>query len=78
MKVCPQNKDISDNWPEWYEGLNNDMMAYASACNGEVVDAERPTALFPQADLADRLHAREDYVLQKTEENSQRHRPAAT
>ncbi|HEX8685341.1 MAG TPA: beta-propeller fold lactonase family protein, partial [Pyrinomonadaceae bacterium] len=20
-KVCPQNKDISDNWPEWYEGL---------------------------------------------------------
>src|SRR5215216_6581558 len=30
-KVCPQNKDISDNWPEWYEGLNNDFMAYASA-----------------------------------------------
>src|SRR4029078_12410656 len=19
VKVCPQNKDISDNWPEWYE-----------------------------------------------------------
>jgi DNA-binding beta-propeller fold protein YncE len=31
VKVCPQNKDISDNWPEWFEGLNNDMTAYASA-----------------------------------------------
>ena len=38
-KVCPQNKDISDNWPEWYEGLSNDMMAYASSCNGELVVA---------------------------------------
>ena len=41
MKVCPQNKDISDNWPEWYEGLNNDFMAYASACNGEVLAGEQ-------------------------------------
>ncbi len=71
VKVCPQNKDISDNWPEWYEGLNNDFMAYASACNGEVLLGERaPTPLFPQADLVQRLQAREQYVLQKTEENS--------
>ncbi|HEX8150386.1 MAG TPA: YncE family protein, partial [Pyrinomonadaceae bacterium] len=70
-KVCPQNKDISDNWPEWYEGLNNDMMAYASACNGEVLLGERnPTPLFPQATEVDRLKAREEYVLRKTEENS--------
>ncbi|HEY0368901.1 MAG TPA: dockerin type I repeat-containing protein, partial [Chthoniobacterales bacterium] len=71
VKVCPQNKDISDNWPEWYEGLNNDFMAYASACNGEVLLGERaPTPLFPQADPVERFHAREDYVLRKTEENS--------
>jgi DNA-binding beta-propeller fold protein YncE len=71
VKVCPQNKDISDNWPEWYEGLNNDFMAYASACNGEVLLGERtPTPIFPQADPVDRFHAREDYVLRKTEENS--------
>ena len=71
VKVCPQNKDISDNWPEWYEGLNNDFMAYASACNGEVLAAERaPTVLFPQANQVDRMHAREDYVLKKTAENS--------
>jgi DNA-binding beta-propeller fold protein YncE/mono/diheme cytochrome c family protein len=70
-KVCPQNKDISDNWPEWYEGLNNDLMAYASACNGEVLLGERtPTPLFPQANAVDRFKAREDYVLRKTEENS--------
>lgn len=70
VKVCPQNKDISDNWPEWFEGLNNDMMAYASACNGELVVAEKRTALFPQAREEDRFRAREDYVLRKTEENS--------
>jgi hypothetical protein len=71
VKVCPQNKDISDNWPEWYEGLNNDFMAYASACNGEVLLGERtPTPLFPQANQIDRFHAREDYVLRKTEEDS--------
>jgi DNA-binding beta-propeller fold protein YncE len=72
VKVCPQNKDISDNWPEWYEGLNNDFMAYASACNGEVLLGERaPTPLFPQANAVDRFKAREQYVLQKTAENSQ-------
>jgi DNA-binding beta-propeller fold protein YncE len=71
VKVCPQNKDISDNWPEWYEGLNNDFMAYASACNGEVLLGERtPTPLFPQANQVDRMKAREQFVLQKTEENS--------
>lgn len=70
VKVCPQNKDVSDNWPEWFEGLNNDMTAYASACNGEVVNAERQTALFPQAGEADRFRARDQYVLQKTAENS--------
>ncbi len=71
VKTCPQNKDISDNWPEWYEGLNNDFMAYASACNGEVLLGERsPTPLFPQANQVDRFHAREDYVLQKTEQDS--------
>ena len=71
VKVCPQNKDISDNWPEWYEGLNNDFLAYASACNGEVLGGERePIALFPQPDQKDRFIARDAYVLQKTEENS--------
>lgn len=71
VKVCPQNKDISDNWPEWYEGLNSDMLAYASACNGEVIGVERtPTALFPQQTATDRFKAREEYVLKKTEENS--------
>jgi DNA-binding beta-propeller fold protein YncE len=70
VKVCPQNKDVSDNWPEWFEGLNNDFMAYASACNGEVVNAEKITALFPQQNESDRFRAREDYVLQKTLENS--------
>jgi hypothetical protein len=70
VKVSPQNKDISDNWPEWYEGFNNNLLAYASACNGEVVAAEKPNALFPQAAQADRFRAREDYVLRKTEESS--------
>jgi DNA-binding beta-propeller fold protein YncE len=69
-KVCPQNKDISDNWPEWYEGLSSDMNSYASSCNGELVVAERRTTLFPQAALADRLRARDEYVRRKTEENS--------
>jgi DNA-binding beta-propeller fold protein YncE len=69
-KVCPQNKDISDNWPEWFEGLSNAMPSYASSCNGELVVAERRTALFPQADLEDRLSARDEFVLRKTEENS--------
>ena len=70
VKVCPQNKDISDSWPEWYEGLSNDMIGYASSCNGELVVAERLTALFPQATLFDRLQARDQYVQQKTAENS--------
>jgi DNA-binding beta-propeller fold protein YncE/mono/diheme cytochrome c family protein len=70
VKVCPQNKDISDNWPEWFEGLNNDMTAYASACNGELNIADRRTALFPQADPVDRFHARDEFVLRRTEENS--------
>jgi len=70
VKVCPQNKDISDNWPEWFEGLNNDMTAYASACNGELNVAERRTALFPQADMTGRFQARDAFVLQRTEENS--------
>ena len=69
-KVCPQNKDISDNWPEWYEGLSSDMNSYASSCNGELVVAERQTAVFPQAALADRLRARDDFVRQRTAENS--------
>ena len=69
-KVCPQNKDISDNWPEWFEGLNNDMTAYASACNGELNVAERRTALFPQPTLEERLRARDAFVLARTEENS--------
>jgi DNA-binding beta-propeller fold protein YncE len=69
-KVCPQNKDISDNWPEWFEGLSSDMNAYASSCNGELVVAERPTALFPQAALVDRQRARDAFVQQKTQENS--------
>jgi DNA-binding beta-propeller fold protein YncE/mono/diheme cytochrome c family protein len=71
VKVCPQNKDISDNWPEWYEGLNNDFMAYASACNGEVLGAERfATPLFPQANQVGRMKAREEFVKQKTAEIS--------
>ena len=71
VKVCPQNKDISDNWPEWYEGLNNDFMAYASACNGELLGGERaPMAIFPQQNQVDRMKAREQWVLDKTEQNS--------
>lgn len=70
VKNCPQNKDVSDNWPEWYEGLNNDMTAYASACNGELCIAERRTALFPQDKLEDRLHARDAFVLRQTAANS--------
>ena len=68
--VCPQNKDISDNWPEWYEGLSSDMNSYASSCNGELNVAERRTTLFPQAALADRLQARDAFVREKTAENS--------
>ena len=70
VKAVPQNKDVSDNWPEWFEGLNTDMNAYASACNGELIQAEKPTALFPQATLSDRLKARDEYVKRVTAENS--------
>jgi DNA-binding beta-propeller fold protein YncE len=69
-KISPQNKDISDNWPEWFEGLSSDMNSYASSCNGELVGAENRSVLFPQARLEDRLRARDAYVKQKTAENS--------
>jgi DNA-binding beta-propeller fold protein YncE len=69
-KVCPQNKDTSDNWPEWFEGLSSDMNSYASSCNGELVGAENRSVLFPQARLEDRLRARDAFVRQKTAENS--------
>jgi DNA-binding beta-propeller fold protein YncE len=69
-KAVPQNKDLSDNWPQWFEGLSNDMTGYASSCNGELVNAERRTALFPQAKLAARLRARNEFVRRKTEANS--------
>src|SRR2546423_14343034 len=46
-------------------------MAYASACNGEVLGGERtPIAIFPQPDQLDRFKAREQWVLDRTEENS--------
>lgn len=70
VKGVPQNKDLSDNWPEWFEGLNNNMTAYASACNGELVNAEKVTTLFPQANLVDRFAAREQYVQNQTAANS--------
>ncbi len=69
-KVSPQNKDLSDNWPQWFEGLSNGMVGYASSCNGELVNAELRSALFPQATLRERLLAREAFVKQKTAENS--------
>ena len=69
-KVAPQNKDVSDNWPQWFEGLSNDMVGYASSCNGEIILAERKTALFPQETLQERLLARDAFVKQKTAENS--------
>ena len=69
-KISPQNKDTSDNWPEWFEGLSSDMNSYASSCNGELVQAENPTVVFPQARLEDRLKARDEFVKRKTEENS--------
>src|SRR5262249_14827387 len=69
-KAVPQNKDLSDNWPQWFEGLSNDMVGYASSCNGELIVAERRTALFPQATLLERLLARDEFVHQKTAENS--------
>jgi hypothetical protein len=46
------------------------MNGYASTCNGELNQAERRTALFPQATLAERLQARDAFVRQKTAENS--------
>jgi DNA-binding beta-propeller fold protein YncE len=70
VKAVPQNKDLADNWPEWFEGLNNNMTAYASACNGELVAAEKVTAVFPQANLSDRLAAREAFVQNATAANS--------
>jgi DNA-binding beta-propeller fold protein YncE len=70
VKGVPQNKDLSDNWPEWFEGLNNNMTAYASACNGELIQAEKPTTLFPQANLTDRLAARDSFVQSATAANS--------
>ena len=69
-KISPQNKDTSDNWPEWFEGLSSDMNSYASSCNGELVGAENRSVLFPQALLEDRLRARDAFVKQKTAENS--------
>ena len=69
-KAVPQNKDISDNWPQWFEGLSNNMSGYASSCNGELVNAERRTALFPQATLAERLQARNEFVKRQTAANS--------
>ena len=70
VKAVPQNKDLSDNWPEWFEGLNNNMTAYASACNGELIQAEKVTTLFPQASLTDRLAARDTFVQSATAANS--------
>lgn len=70
VKAVPQNKDLSDNWPEWFEGLNNNLTAYASACNGELVQAEKVTAVFPQANLVDRFAARETFVKNATAANS--------
>jgi DNA-binding beta-propeller fold protein YncE len=69
-KATPQNKDVSDNWPQWFEGLSNDMVGYASSCNGELINAERRTALFPQETLEERLLARDAFILRKTAENS--------
>jgi len=46
------------------------MNSYASSCNGELVNAERRTAVFPQATLLERLRARNEFVLRKTAENS--------
>lgn len=69
-KISPQNKDTSDNWPEWFEGLSSDMNSYASSCNGELVVAENRTALFPQATLQERLKARDEFVRRRTAENS--------
>ena len=77
-KVAPQNKDVSDNWPQWFEGLSNNMVGYASSCNGELILAERRTALFPQETLQERLLARDAFVRQKTAENSDGHRKART
>lgn len=51
------------------------MNSYSSSCNGELVVAERKTALFPQDALEDRLRARDAFVLQKPEENSRGDRP---
>jgi len=70
VKAVPPNKDLSDNWPEWFEGLNNNMTAYASACNGELLQAERVTTKFPQAALTDRFAARDAFVRSATAANS--------
>ena len=71
VKVCPQNKDISDNWPEWYEGLNNDFMAYASACNGEVLLGERARRRSFRRRMQTTVSRRaKSSCCRKTEENS--------
>jgi mono/diheme cytochrome c family protein len=46
------------------------MTAYASACNGELIQAERVTTLFPQANLVDRFAARDAFVQNATAANS--------
>src|SRR5678816_4093906 len=46
------------------------MTAYASACNGELVQAEKVTTLFPQASLTSRLAARDSFVQNATAANS--------
>lgn len=69
-KAVPQNKDLSDNWPQWFEGLLNNMSSYASTCNGELNNAERRTVLYPQATIEERFRARDAFVRAKTAENS--------
>jgi DNA-binding beta-propeller fold protein YncE len=69
-KAVPQNKDLSDNWPQWFEGLLNNMTSYASSCNGELNNAERRTVLFPQATVGERFRARDAFVRARTAENS--------
>jgi cytochrome c553 len=46
------------------------MTGYASSCNGELVEAERLNALFPQPTLAERLQARDAFVRNQTAANS--------
>ena len=76
-KAVPQNKDLSDNWPEWFEGLQQQherRTRRRATASWSTPSAQ--TALFPQATLTERLAARDAFVQQtRPRENSRSDQP---